>query len=72
LVPNGGLGTLVLVQPLDTHSIREINIPSEKVYIVDQPFMPKIEDGAYLNMIMNCAATVAAGSVISRLDFVWS
>lgn len=69
---NGGLGTIVLVKPLADHMIREINIPSELMYIIQDPEIPRIYDGAYLNMIMNCAATVAAGQLVGRMKFVWN
>jgi hypothetical protein len=69
---NGGLGTLVLVKPLLDTMIYEINTPSEKSIQLHAEGLPKIEDGAYLNLIMNCAATVAAGVLVGRADFAWS
>lgn len=72
LALNGGLGSLVLVKPIADHAIREINTASEITWIQQRAGAPVIEDGAYLNLIMNCAATVAAGTLAGRASFVWS
>lgn len=69
---DGGLAAVVLVQPLTDHSILEINTSHEFEYIRQGHGMPKIEDGAYLNLIMNCAATVAAGTLSGFARFTWS
>jgi len=69
---NGGLGTLVLVKPLAYSSILEINTPLEKSFIHNELSGPRIYDGAYLNMIMNCGASVAAGLLTGRFTFVWN
>lgn len=73
LAPNGGLMALVLVKPLADHVIAEASAPSVKKFLQDEAcLLPKIEDGAYLNMIMNCAATVAAGLLAGNCRFAWS
>lgn len=72
IVSNGGLGALVLVKPLAECAVREINTPAEMSWPNMQPGVPRIEDGAYLNLIMNCAATVAAGTLSGRASFAWS
>ena len=71
-VPNGGLLALVLVKPLAEMAIREINTAAEASYVNARPAPPEIVDGAYLNLIMNCAATVAAGTLAGHARFVWS
>jgi hypothetical protein len=68
----GGLGTLVLVKPLASHAIWEINTAHEVEYVRDRPSLPRVYDGAYLNMVMRCAATVAATTLVGRLTTVWS
>lgn len=68
----GGLGTLVLVKPLASHAVFEVNTPHEVEYVRDRPTLPRIYDGAYLNMVMRCSATVAAGILVGRLTTVWS
>jgi hypothetical protein len=71
-VANGGLIALVLVRPLANSVIREINTAKEVSYVNARPGPPRIVDGAYLNMVMNCATTVAAGQLTGHMKFVWS
>jgi hypothetical protein len=71
-VLNGGLVSLVLVKPLGDYAIREINTMSEVQYMKDRAGLPQIQDGAYLNLIQNCAATVAAGQLAGYATFAWS
>jgi hypothetical protein len=72
LTGTGGLGTLVLVKPLASHVIYEINTPHEVEFVKDRPNLPRIYDGAYLNFIVQCASTVAAAILVGRLTTVWS
>ena len=69
---SGGLGAVALVKPLTDHVIREINTPSEITLVSMRPGAPRVVDGAYLGLIMNCAATVAAGLLVGRANFAWS
>lgn len=71
LVANGGLGTIVLVKPLAEIAVREINTPIERTFFREKQPIPRIEDGAYLGMIMNCATTIAAGQLAGRMNFTW-
>jgi hypothetical protein len=70
-IPNGGLFALVLVYPLTTLTVLEVGTPSEKSWPQYSWMFPKIEDGAYLGLIMNCSATVAAGQLMGYATFVW-
>lgn len=70
-VLNGGLGTLVLVKPLADLAVREINTPAEFSFADQRSPGPQILDGAYLNLIVKCAATVAAGTLTGFGQFVW-
>jgi hypothetical protein len=72
LVPNGGLASLVLVKPLASHLVPEINMEAEKTFVNMQMALPRIYDGAYLNFIQNCSGSVAAGTLAGRLDFAWN
>jgi len=72
VVPNGGLGTLVLVQPIADHAVLEVNTPAERSCVTAIAGAPRIFDGAYLHMIVNCAGSVAAGTLTGRLDFAWN
>jgi hypothetical protein len=69
---SGGLGAVALVKPLADHVIREVNSPCEKSFVSMNPGAPRIVDGAYLGLIVNCATTVAAGLLVGRLNFAWS
>lgn len=71
LTLDGGLASIVLVKPLAALTIREINTPDETEWIRQDINVPQIEDGAYLNLIMNCAATVAAGTLAGFAKFTW-
>lgn len=71
LTVHGGLGAVVLVRPLAEHAVREINSWSVQEWPQMGYAMPVVQDGAYLNMIMNCAATVASGTLAGFVQSVW-
>lgn len=70
--PNGGLVALVLVKPIAATFIEEINTPAEIEFLSTKVPPPRIYDGAYLGLIVNCAATVAAGLLTGWADTYWS
>lgn len=70
--PGGGLCAIVLVKPLANHMIREITAPNERCYAIDEPSMPRIVDGAYLNFIVYPRASIAAAPIIGDLWTVWN
>ncbi len=72
LVSNGGLAALVLVKPLASAQIVEVNTPAEFVFIEQKAGPPQVVDGAHLNLIMRCAASVASGTLAGSVAFVWS
>lgn len=69
--PLGGLAALVLVKPVTSLAVREINTMSEIGHPWMRPGPPPVADGAYLGLIMNCAATVAAGNLTGYARFAW-
>lgn len=71
-VAAGGLLALVLVMPLADLAIREVSTMAEVRFLVDRPGSPQIMDGAYLGLLCNCAATVAAGILTGYATFIWS
>lgn len=71
-VANGGNAAIVLVKPLAHHTILEVNTPHELPFVSGRVGAPRVYDGAYLGLIMNCAATVAAGLLVGRFSFAWS
>jgi len=71
-VANGGLCALVLVKPLRSITIRDINAPTEKESIREIPDAPRIYDGAYLNLIgMTTTGSIASGLIAGYAEFVW-
>lgn len=68
---DSGLVSLVLVKPLATHSLRGIDAPVENDYMADFPVLPKIEDGAYLNMITCPNASLSGTVVLGDIQTVW-
>jgi len=70
-VVNGGLGTIVLVKPLADLAVREINTCCEFSFADQRSPGPRIVDGAYLNLIMNCTSNVASSLLTGFGQFVW-
>lgn len=71
IVANGGLMALVLVRPIADTVVREVNTMKEVVYVSSRPGPPRILDGAYLNFIVLCAASIAAGTLTGFAKFAW-
>lgn len=70
---NGGLAAVALVKPITQPiPLLEVNVPVERCYPKDAANMPVIPDGAYLNWIVRCGASVASSTVSGTLEFVWS
>jgi hypothetical protein len=67
--PAGGLASVVLVKPLAEFAIREINVASEFEFASMRTPAVRIQDGAYLNLVMNCAGTVASGTLTGFANF---
>jgi hypothetical protein len=72
IAPMGGLFALVLVKPLADAAIRELNTPAEVELVSRRPGAPRVEDGAYLNFIVNPAGSLAAAIVAGWAQFAWS
>lgn len=71
-VASGGLIAFVLVKLLADLAIREVSTMAEREFVTQVPGAPRIYDGAYLGLIMNCAATIAAGQLAGYAKFAWS
>lgn len=72
IVLNGGLAALVLVKSLHDLPLREVSTPKETEAVREKFTPAEIEDGAYLNLIMNCAGSVAGGTVTGTGDIIWN
>lgn len=69
---NGGLAALVLVKPLFGTYLREVTAVSEGESTTTKAGMPRIYDGAYLNLIGSCVTGSFASSTIGGYaEFVW-
>lgn len=70
--PNGGIGCLVLVKPLATVYIREINAPSEWDFVTMQGGkLPKIYDGAYLNFLCLPNGSMLSQVLTGNIQTIW-
>lgn len=69
--PGGGLGAVVLVRPIADYTISEASSWSIEEHVSGRAVPPHVQDGAYLNLIMNCAATVAAGTLSGFVQSAW-
>jgi len=68
-----GLIALVLVKPLATLGVYDIQAPSEKDFVTDNPTtLPRIYDDAYLNLICLPSGTLAAGQIMGTIETVWN
>lgn len=72
LVSNGGLAALVLVKPLASALIAEASTPAEFSMLGPAMRPPRIYDGAFLNLICRCAASLASGTLAGRAAFAWT
>jgi hypothetical protein len=72
IVPNGGLVALVLAAPLAQITLSEINTPAEMSFLNQRPAPPRVHDNAFLAFMSNTVASVAAGILTGRLNFVWT
>lgn len=68
----GGLGALVLCRPLMAFQLFEAGTPTECVLIQDSKILPRVYDGAYLNMICQTPSSVAGVTVLGRMEFAFS
>ncbi len=71
LVLNGGLASLVLVKPIASIAVSEINVPAERSFLSEGK-CPEVLPGAFLGFVMNCAGTVAGVGIVGRVSFVWA
>jgi hypothetical protein len=59
----GGTCALVLVKPLAYIPCVTVSVPSERDYFIDIPSLPRIYDGAFLNVLMLAGAAVPINSI---------
>lgn len=71
LAPNGGIAVLVLVKPLGTIMINETTAPCEYDFLTMKMSLPRIYDGAYINMIGSSGSSWAAAPITGLMTTVW-
>jgi hypothetical protein len=69
--PNGGLGAIVLVKPIYNTMIRELASPVEANCFKDSALLPKLEQGAYLNLICLPMANISGTVLTGILKTIW-
>lgn len=72
--PNAGLAAIVLVKPLATTQLADASLQScaEKDHLLEGGMlMPRIEDGAYLSLLAQAGASIAAQQIMGTITTVW-
>jgi len=70
---NGGLGTLVLVKPLVDFSISEASVVNEfSFWGPGKRSLPRIQDGAFLGMIVSTLSSTAGQPFVGHCKFAWN
>lgn len=70
--PNGGLAALVLVKPLAVISLQETTAFAEWDFLSMKPTLPKIYDGAYLNLICCPNGSFASAPIMGSMQVIWN
>lgn len=72
LSSNGGLAALVLAKPLAVLSVPEITAYCEWDFLAMKPTLPRIYDGAYLNMLICPNGSMATIPINGSLSVIWN
>lgn len=67
-----GLISIVLVKPLASTLIKEITAPCEKDFYLEGASMPKIEDDAYLNLLMVPQGSSSTAQIMGSIKTVFN
>ena len=67
----GGLFAIVLVSPITTMLMREGLTMTERCLMSQYLTLPKIDEGAYLNLLLYMQSTSNPGVLRGQLDFIW-
>lgn len=68
----GGFCAAVLVKPLAFIQQREVATITEIDYLTERPGVPRIYDGAYLNIMAHFGGNAASAVLRGYADFIWS
>ena len=72
LAPNGGLAALVLVRPIASMMLNEIGAYAEHIFAEDRKTIPRVYDGAYLNLFCMPNGSVAAAPINGIITTIWN
>lgn len=72
VTPSGGFFALVLVKPLCSLVLRELNTFTESTLFKERGTLPEVKSGAYLNLIYNTGSSGQAYTLRGFVEYAWS
>lgn len=72
IAPNGGLAALVLAKPLATLFTQDVTAYAEFDFLTMKPFLPRIYDGAYLNLLVCPNNSYASMRINGTMSVIWN
>lgn len=72
LAPNGGLAALVLAKPLAVMMTNETTAYAEWDFLTMKPTLPRILDGAYLNLLVCPNGSMASVPINGTMTVIWN
>jgi len=67
-----GLFSLVMVKPLATTVLLDVNAPAERDFLIESGNLPEIKDDAYLNLVCIPNASLSGVGILADMKVVWS
>jgi|688.fasta_scaffold91046_5 hypothetical protein len=68
----GGFATLVLARPIHLFPIWEQQTFTEKTFVKETGTLPRIENGAHLNLLFNAGSGAGLQPMAGQFTFIWS
>ena len=67
-----GLFSLVMVKPLATTVLLDVNAPTERDFLIESGNLPEIKDDAFLNLVCIPNASLSGVGILADMKVVWS
>lgn len=67
-----GLFSLVMVKPLATTVLLDVNAPTERDFLIQSGNLPEIKDDAFLNLVCIPNASLSGVGILADMKVVWS
>lgn len=67
-----GLFSLVLVKPLATTVLLDLNAPAERDFLIQSGNLPEIKDDAFINLVCIPNASLSGVGILADMKVVWS